>query len=90
MDCVCHGSPMLWSRDTRYRAGGFWHCGVKARERFARWYANPENADSCNRQRRERYDADPVHRISKRLHDDATRRAATLKRRRDRLGPLPH
>lgn len=32
---------------------------------------------------RDRYDRDPFYRIGKRLHDDARRRGATLKRQRE-------
>lgn len=36
--CECHGEGMLWNKDTRYAAGGFWRCRVKNSERNARWY----------------------------------------------------
>lgn len=40
---------------------------------------------------RDRYDADPIYRISKNLHDHARRRADNLKRQREALvGALPH
>lgn len=31
--CKCHDYPMLFNVDTRYRAGGFWRCTIKQRER---------------------------------------------------------
>ena len=31
--CDCHGQPMLWATDLRYRAGGYWRC--RARDRAA-------------------------------------------------------
>jgi hypothetical protein len=34
---------------------------------------------------RDRYDADPIHRIGKNLHDHARRRGDTLKRQREAL-----
>lgn len=36
--CKCHGVDMLFSRDTRYSAGGYWRCRVKNSERNKRWY----------------------------------------------------
>lgn len=32
MICECHGLPMGWQRDPKYRAGGKWECRVKRRE----------------------------------------------------------
>lgn len=31
--CECHGEPMLWNKDVRYSAGGFWRCRPKDRAR---------------------------------------------------------
>lgn len=87
--CDCHGEPMLWSRDSRYRAGGFWACRAKNRDACGRRYANDETRERYLAQKRRRYDTDPVFRIEKRLRDDARSRAATLKRRRESLGSLP-
>ena len=36
--CACHGEPMYWTRDKRYRAGGFWRCAVKERARARNLY----------------------------------------------------
>lgn len=36
MICSCHGSPMYWNIDKRYRAGGQWQCREKRRERNRR------------------------------------------------------
>lgn len=27
--CQCHGKPMVWNKDPRTKAGGFWRCLVK-------------------------------------------------------------
>lgn len=86
MLCACHGEPMLWNRDTRYRLNGFWRCAVKNRERSATNYA--KSAGRYLQQRRDRYDNDPVHRIEKRIRDNAHGRAQTLSRRRESLGAL--
>ena len=39
MDCDCHGEPAYWQRDVRLKAGGWWECGVKRRERARERYA---------------------------------------------------
>lgn len=31
--CACHGEELLWHRDSRYRAGGFWYCRITHQER---------------------------------------------------------
>lgn len=31
MNCRCHGEPMRWVKDRRYRAGGWWRCVVTER-----------------------------------------------------------
>ena len=36
--CECHGELMYWQKDSRYRAGGFWGCAVKQRDRVADRY----------------------------------------------------
>jgi hypothetical protein len=33
MTCACHGLPAAWMPDSRYRAGGWWRCRVKHRDR---------------------------------------------------------
>lgn len=69
MRCPCHDEPMLWKNDPTCRAGGHWTCRVRKREIDREW-------------QRRRYDADPVFRIEKNLHDHARRRRLTLERRR--------
>lgn len=39
-DCGCHGLPMRWCKDTRYRAGGFWKCAEKGRAYVRARYAH--------------------------------------------------
>lgn len=79
---------MLWSKDSRYRADGFWRCAVKNSARMAAWYA--ANGDRIRSSARDHYDADPIYRIEKILATGKRRRAKTLKRRREALdGPLP-
>lgn len=29
--CKCHGEPAKWTKDNRYRAGGYWRCRMKHR-----------------------------------------------------------
>ena len=36
MNCACHDKPMHFSKDKRYRRGGFWQCSEKRRERNAK------------------------------------------------------
>jgi hypothetical protein len=33
--CKCHGAEMVWRADNRpkYRAGGYWRCGIRELER---------------------------------------------------------
>lgn len=38
--CECHGEPMCWARDHRYRAGGFWRCRVRHAATQRGVYAN--------------------------------------------------
>ena len=33
--CDCHGTPMYWGKDRRYKRGGFWRCSVKHRRRVS-------------------------------------------------------
>ena len=33
MNCRCHGEPAYWNKDKRLKAGGFWECAVKRRQR---------------------------------------------------------
>lgn len=37
--CECHGLPMGWQRDLKYRAGGRWECREKRREYNKRRHA---------------------------------------------------
>ena len=80
---------MLWAKDTRYRAGGFWRCAVKNCERGIAYYE--ANTDRILAGLRDKYDADPIYRIGKILANGKRKRGETLKRRREALhGPLPH
>lgn len=38
MNCACHGEPAYWQKDGRVKAGGWWECGVKRRQRERDWY----------------------------------------------------
>lgn len=38
MNCECHDVPMLWHRDQRCKAGGYWHCRIKHQESSRRRY----------------------------------------------------
>lgn len=40
MNCVCHDVPQLWHTSSRHKAGGFWVCAVKHRERERARYDN--------------------------------------------------
>lgn len=84
MNCGCHGEPAYWQPDKRMAAGGWWECAVRRRElqreRYHSRYAPKKLA-----QQRDRYDNDPIYRITKRLHDDARRRRAAIERRRAAL-----
>lgn len=41
--CKCHDEPMRWHKRLALSKGGFWECGVKAKERLREWdIANPE------------------------------------------------
>lgn len=67
--CDCHGAPMYWLRDSRYRAGGYFFCSVRDAERKSR----PEYLKRAAERKRKRYAFDPEHRASelergKRLH----------------------
>ena len=81
--CKCHGEPAYWHTDRRKPAGGYWICAVKGRERSRQTYGK-RRAVKLARQRA-RYDNDPIHRIEKRLHDDARKRRGTIERRRAAL-----
>lgn len=39
-DCTCHGEPMYWIKDPRYKADGFWRCAVHQRTKMRRLYAS--------------------------------------------------
>jgi hypothetical protein len=43
--CPCHGRPMLWSKDARRPAGGFWRCRARARDAQARYLATAAGRD---------------------------------------------
>ena len=43
--CSCHGEPMYWTKDARYRAGGFWRCAATHRERKRVRYENLASLD---------------------------------------------
>lgn len=79
MNCVCHGEPRLWRKDLRWPSGGYWRCAVKKR------LHDEAHSEKKRTRQRDRYDADPVHRIEKNLHDHARRRAQTLARKREAL-----
>ena len=36
--CECHGVPLLWAQDRRYRLGGFWRCRIRHAERQRGYY----------------------------------------------------
>ena len=41
--CPCHSVLMLWNKDSRYRAGGYWKCRIRKSESQMRRYAeSPE------------------------------------------------
>jgi hypothetical protein len=74
---------MYWHRDSRCsKAGGFWECAVTDRERYER------RREAKLQQVRDRYDADPIFRLGKLLHDSAHKRGVNLKRRKETLGAL--
>lgn len=76
--CKCHGEPSMWN--------GHWRCRVKHREQMRRRRAtNRAYVEREQAKARERYNADPVFRITKRLHDDAHARAKATVRMRQRL-----
>jgi hypothetical protein len=63
---------MYWAKDSRKKAGGFWRCAVRERERQRRLYANDDFREAKLQRQRDRYDSDPVYRIGKNC---TTRRA---------------
>lgn len=73
---------MLFTKDSRYRAGGYYRCRAKHREGCQKRRDNAETYARYLQQQRDRYDNDPVYRISKRLMDDARSRRKTIERRR--------
>jgi hypothetical protein len=84
--CACHGEPCYWRNDLRAKAGGYWRCAVKERERQRNRYDNhPTYRDTKLQQQRDRYDSDPIYRIEKNMKTGAKRRAETLNRRREAL-----
>lgn len=91
MLCACHGEPCYWQKDARLKAGGFWECRVKRRAYTRSRYMDPEFRERACRQKRDRYDNDPVYRITKRLTDDARARRRRLNERKEALrGEIPH
>lgn len=77
---------MYWNRDPRRRKGGYWRCTE------ARRVNDERHGPGQAARKRQRYDADPVYRLTKNISRNARRRALTLQRHRDRLelmrGPL--
>jgi hypothetical protein len=65
------------------RAGGWWQCRIRKLEASRR--TDQARRDVKVARQRARYDADPIYRIEKVLHDSARRRRATLERRRAAL-----
>lgn len=78
---------MSWGRDSRYTAGGFWRCRVVKNERLRVYY--DQRREAICKQRRDRYDNDPVHRIEKLMHDGKRNRRQSIERRRQAHGALP-
>ena len=81
MNCVCHGEPAYWKKDSGMAAGGWWQCAVQARAQERERY-HARHRERKLQQQRERYDSDPFYRIEKNLHDHARRRRETITRRR--------
>lgn len=88
VNCVCHGEPAYWQRDVRKTAGGRWECRVKRQAYNRTRSTNPERRDAITQRRRDKYDADPVFRLGKLLHDGRRRRLESLTRRREAFGAL--
>lgn len=74
---------MLFARDRRYLAGGFWRCAEKNRLKSRAYYA--ANKERLTAALRDRYDRDPIYRIGKRLADDRRTRRQSLNRRKAML-----
>lgn len=52
--CSCHGEAMLWNKDARRKAGGYWKCRVKYRAARARYNESEKGrATSAAYERRE-------------------------------------
>jgi hypothetical protein len=79
-NCICHGEIAYWQIDKRMVAGGWWRCAV--RKRASSRVTDAARATVKNQRTRDRYDADPVYRIGKNLHDNARRRRQTIERQR--------
>lgn len=85
--CACHGVKMLWQKDRRCRAGGYWCCREK------RWVYNQTRRSQRVAWVVARIDSDPIYRIKQ---DLLQRRRRALKRkamrhlpREERLGTVP-
>jgi hypothetical protein len=87
--CKCHGVAQMWKLDRRprYTLGGHWQCRVKHTIRRVR-SETPRRETILAYGRdwaREKYDRDPVHRITKREKLCLRRRAVSLERKRQQL-----
>lgn len=51
MLCLCHDVEMSWHTDARKRAGGYWECIVKKRERDRTRAKNPVEKERVRRYR---------------------------------------
>ena len=87
--CECHGKPMYWHKKKDMRAGGLWRCLVRKREVDIAYRRTRKGTAATQRsrprdaqQKRARYDADPVYRIGKNLHDGSRKRRQTIERKR--------
>ena len=83
--CECHDEPMLWNKDARKRAGGFWRCRIKTRKKdreYKRRYRkdNPEKIRA--RELDYYYSLDGFRYCKRRL---AARRRKALKRQSERV-----
>ena len=88
--CECHGEPCYWHKKKDMRAGGLWRCAVRKREVQRNYERTPKaearndrHRNKANQQKRDRYDADALYRISKNLHDHARRRRQTIQRKKE-------
>jgi hypothetical protein len=80
--CECHDRPMHSNGTT----GARWRCRVKNLARMRD--GQEERRETKTARQRDRYDRDPIYRISKLLHDSTRRRGETLTRRKENHGTL--